>query len=69
MSAKLSVAPIEYTALMWGMLFDWLLWLTLPNARMLFGAAIIVASGLYIIYRERRVVMEIKTEAKPIIGN
>ena len=22
------VAPIEYTALMWGMLFDWLLWLT-----------------------------------------
>ena len=50
------VAPIEYTALMWGMLFDWLLWLTLPNARMLFGAAIIVASGLYIIYRERQLI-------------
>ena len=47
------VAPIEYTALMWGMLFDWLLWLTLPNARMLVGASIIVGSGLYIIYRER----------------
>lgn len=47
------VAPIEYTALMWGMLFDWLLWMTLPNARMLIGAAIIVGSGLYIIYRER----------------
>lgn len=47
------VAPIEYTALMWGMLFDWLLWLTVPSSRMLVGAAIIVASGLYIIYRER----------------
>jgi len=47
------VAPIEYTALLWGMLFDWLLWLTLPGARMLTGAAIIVGSGLYIIYRER----------------
>lgn len=47
------VAPIEYTALMWGMLFDWILWLTAPSVRMLGGAAIIVASGLYIIYRER----------------
>jgi len=48
------VAPIEYTALLWGMLFDWLLWATVPGARMLLGASIIVASGLYIIYRERR---------------
>lgn len=47
------VAPLEYTALMWGMAFDWLLWLTAPSARMLAGASIIVASGLYVIYRER----------------
>lgn len=47
------VAPLEYTALMWGMLFDWLLWLTTPSLRMLFGASIIVSSGLYVIYRER----------------
>jgi drug/metabolite transporter (DMT)-like permease len=46
------VAPIEYTALMWGMLFDWLLWLTVPGARMLTGAAIIIGGGLYVIYRE-----------------
>lgn len=63
------VAPIEYTALMWGMLFDWLLWLTLPNARMLLGAAIIVASGLYIIYRERTLMTEVKAEAKLIVNN
>jgi drug/metabolite transporter (DMT)-like permease len=47
------VAPLEYTALAWGMLFDWLLWMTVPNSRMLIGAAIIVASGLYLIQRER----------------
>lgn len=47
------VAPLEYTALMWGMTFDWLLWLTAPSMRMLLGASIIVASGLYVIYRER----------------
>ena len=47
------VAPLEYTALAWGMLFDWLLWMTVPGSRMLIGAAIIVASGLYLIHRER----------------
>lgn len=47
------VAPLEYTALAWGMLFDWLLWMAVPSSRMLIGAAIIVASGLYLIHRER----------------
>jgi len=47
------VAPLEYTALAWGMLFDWLLWATAPGLRMLVGALIIVASGIYVINRER----------------
>jgi len=54
------VAPIEYTALMWGMMFDWVLWMTTPSARMLAGAAIIVGSGLYIIYRERKLTIDDK---------
>lgn len=55
LAAPATVAPIEYTALLWGMLLDWLIWNTLPGARMLAGAAIIVASGLYVLYRERAV--------------
>jgi drug/metabolite transporter (DMT)-like permease len=47
------IAPLEYTALAWGMLFDWVIWTTAPSARMLLGAGIIVASGLYVIHRER----------------
>jgi drug/metabolite transporter (DMT)-like permease len=47
------VAPFEYTALAWGVLFDWLLWARTPGARMLVGASIIIASGLYVIHRER----------------
>jgi drug/metabolite transporter (DMT)-like permease len=47
------VAPLEYTALAWGMFFDWLLWTTAPGLRMLAGAFIIVASGIYVINRER----------------
>jgi drug/metabolite transporter (DMT)-like permease len=35
------------------MMFDWLLWATAPGLRMLVGAFIIVASGIYIINRER----------------
>jgi drug/metabolite transporter (DMT)-like permease len=53
LAAPSTIAPLEYTALAWGMLFDWLLWMTVPSARMLIGAAIIVASGLYVIHRER----------------
>jgi hypothetical protein len=37
------------------MFFDWLIWTTAPSSRMLTGAAIIVASGLYVIHRERNV--------------
>jgi drug/metabolite transporter (DMT)-like permease len=47
------LAPLEYTGLAWGMLFDWLIWLTVPGSRMLAGAGVIVASGLYVIHRER----------------
>ena len=44
------VAPLEYTALIWGLLFDALLWATLPNPRVLLGASIVIASGLYVIH-------------------
>lgn len=48
------VAPFEYTALLWGVGLDWLLWSALPDSRMYLGAGIVVTSGLYIIWRERR---------------
>ena len=47
------VAPFEYTALAWGIGLDWALWQTLPQQHTLLGGAIIVASGLYLIRRER----------------
>jgi drug/metabolite transporter (DMT)-like permease len=47
------IAPLEYTALIWALALDWLLWRTFPDAVTLLGAGIIVASGLYLIRRER----------------
>jgi drug/metabolite transporter (DMT)-like permease len=46
------VAPFEYAALAWGVGFDWLLWHTLPDQYTVLGAAIIIASGIYLIRHE-----------------
>jgi drug/metabolite transporter (DMT)-like permease len=51
-AAASRIAPLEYTALIWGIVLDWTLWHTLPDATTLAGAAVIVASGLYLIRRE-----------------
>ena len=47
------IAPLEYTALVWGVLLDATLWGVLPDAVTWIGAGIIVASGLYLLRRER----------------
>ena len=47
------VAPFEYSALAWGVAIDWLLWNALPDRYTLVGAAIIIASGIYLVRKER----------------
>lgn len=47
------LAPFSYTQLVWATLAGWLVFDTLPDEWTLVGAAIIVASGLYTVHRER----------------
>ncbi|MFT7212443.1 MAG: drug/metabolite transporter (DMT)-like permease [Granulosicoccus sp.] len=47
------VAPFEYSAIIWAMGFDLLLWNTVPTQTTMIGATIIISSGLYIVHRER----------------
>jgi drug/metabolite transporter (DMT)-like permease len=47
------VAPYEYTAMVWAVGIDWIVWEVLPSARMLIGASIVVGAGLYLLNRER----------------
>ena len=47
------VAPFEYSALAWGLGLDLMIWGVLPDGWTFFGAGIIVASGLYMVHRER----------------
>jgi drug/metabolite transporter (DMT)-like permease len=49
------IAPFEYTALAWGCGLDWLIWATLPGYWVWVGAAIIIASGLYLLWSEKRI--------------
>ena len=48
-----AIAPLEYSAIAWAVALDWLLWKTLPDHVTLIGAAIIIASGIYLVRRER----------------
>jgi drug/metabolite transporter (DMT)-like permease len=48
-----AVAPFEYTALAWAIGLDWLIWHALPDRYTLLGGAIVVASGLYLLRREK----------------
>jgi drug/metabolite transporter (DMT)-like permease len=48
------IAPFEYTALVWGLGFDILLWQLFPGLSMLIGAGVIMACGLYLWVQERR---------------
>lgn len=48
------VAPFEYSALLWSVLYGWLIWRDWPDAVGWLGIGIIVAAGLYVLYREGR---------------
>ena len=47
------IAPLEYTGLVWVIGWDLAFWGVLPDRFTWLGAAIIVASGLYLLHRER----------------
>jgi drug/metabolite transporter (DMT)-like permease len=47
------VAPFRYTALLWAIVLGFLVFGDIPDGPMMLGAAIIVGSGLYTLYRER----------------
>ncbi len=60
MTSSLSLAPVavvvpmDYAGLVWATLYGWLLFSVLPTWWTWIGAPLIVASGLYIVWREHR---------------
>jgi drug/metabolite transporter (DMT)-like permease len=48
------IAPFRYMSLIWAILLGWSVFGTLPDSLTLLGAALVVATGLFTIWRERQ---------------
>ena len=48
------VAPLEYTAMFWAVIFGFAFWGDTPTPATLAGAAIVAGAGLYMLSRDRR---------------
>ncbi|MBS0395905.1 MAG: DMT family transporter [Proteobacteria bacterium] len=59
-----TVAPFEYTALVWGLALDYLVFGHAPLPRVLLGGAIVIAAGVYVIWDEHRA-----TATEPLGGH
>lgn len=49
------IAPVDYTHMIWAVLYGYIFWGHLPGINTWIGTAVIVTSGLYIIFREHRI--------------
>ncbi len=48
------VAPFRYTSLIWAIALGWLVFGTWPDGLTLVGAGIVIATGIFTLYRERK---------------
>jgi drug/metabolite transporter (DMT)-like permease len=48
------VAPFQYLSLIWAMIFGFAVWGDVPTVGLLFGSAIVVGSGLFLLWNESR---------------
>ena len=49
------VAPVHYSLIIWGTMYGWLIFGQLPDKWTSIGALIILATGLYVLHRERQI--------------
>jgi drug/metabolite transporter (DMT)-like permease len=55
------VAPFRYTALLWAIVLGWVLFGSLPDRLTMFGAALVVGTGVYTFWREGRLRARVAT--------
>ncbi len=51
-AAPALLAPFEYTALVGGAIAGYLIWDEVPDRWVAVGATVIIASGVFVVYRE-----------------
>jgi drug/metabolite transporter (DMT)-like permease len=55
------ISPFNYAGLLWATILGWMFWGDLPASNVYIGSAVVIASGLFILYRETR----LKHSGKP----
>jgi drug/metabolite transporter (DMT)-like permease len=60
------IVPFDYLQLLWAVLLGWLLWDTHPSPATWAGAAVIIGSGLYTVYREHKLGRDRRKAAPPL---
>ena len=60
------LAPFQYSAIFWAGLFGWIWWQHEPTPRIILGNAILIASGLFVFYRERRLAVSVSDKVEQI---
>jgi S-adenosylmethionine uptake transporter len=60
------LAPFQYSAIFWAGLFGWIWWQDAPTTRIILGNAILIASGLFVFYRERRLAVSVSDKVEQI---
>ena len=48
------IAPFDYTHMIWALIFSYFIWGYLPGMQTWIGAGIVIASGLFVLVREHR---------------
>jgi len=60
------VAPFDYTAMIWAVLFGFLVFSEVPAMLVLAGAAVVTASGVFIAVREHRLGRELSSKVEAV---
>ncbi|MEZ5773326.1 MAG: DMT family transporter [Hyphomicrobiaceae bacterium] len=58
-----TVAPFEYTSLFWSVTYGFLLFSEVPSVRVVGGVALIIAAGLFVLFRERQLALAARKAA------
>ena len=57
------IAPFDYTALLWALLLGYWMFGELPDVYVYIGSTIVVAAGMFVIWRERQLIRQRQAEA------
>lgn len=49
-----AIAPFDYTGMLWALLIGWVVWRETPDANLLVGVPLVIASGLYVVMSAAR---------------